>query len=214
MKTLVYASAVLVILLYLLFGAIVVSAQDAVTAVPTAVPTAVQAESAYPIKTVEVLNIGVTDTATEQINTDPYSFLNEQERLFFELLNEHRKNLGCVALIPDINLMKGARYWATKQGYGHASSGYNGECLATTADAKAAFKMWLNSPRHKAIMERSTYRYGGIGFNRSRAVFRTSFEPWLVEPQTTYSTVKSYSKSYSRTYGKNRNRLFSRLFRR
>jgi uncharacterized protein YkwD len=107
--------------------------------------------------------------------------LSESERAFFDLINAHRKSIGLAPLEPCPNLMFGARRWATKNGWGHASHGFNGECIAPAGDAQSAFNVWLKSPRHKRIMEGASYRYGGIGFTRGRAVLRMSIEPWTYQ---------------------------------
>jgi uncharacterized protein YkwD len=122
-------------------------------------------------------------TATKVTTADPTAafaspVLSEQEKLFFELINAHRKSEGLEPLTPCPNLMFGARRWATKHGYGHASGGFNGECLAPSGDAESAFSTWLGSDGHRRIMLRSEYRYGGIGFDRNRAVLRVSREPF------------------------------------
>jgi uncharacterized protein YkwD len=115
--------------------------------------------------------------------------LSEQEQAFFDLINAHRKSLGLEQLTPCPNLMFGARRWATKQGYGHASGGFNGECIAPSGDANSAFTAWLKSDGHRRIMTRSEYRYGGIGFNGYRAVFRASYEPWKYQDTTSTGKI-------------------------
>jgi uncharacterized protein YkwD len=143
------------------------------------------------------------DSANAGVNPQQAAFadpvLSEQEKLFFELLNAHRATLGFCPLTPCPNLMFGARRWATKQGYGHASGGFNGECLAPAADAKTAFNAWLGSAGHRKIMTGSQYCYGGIGFNRSRAVLRVSVKPWPVQDTTSTGKYVMRTRFFKRS---------------
>jgi uncharacterized protein YkwD len=146
--------------------------------------------------------------ATQPVQERSQPDLTAEEQAFFDLINAHRKSIGAPPLTPDPNLMFGARRWSTKHGYGHASHGFNGECLAPYGTATDAFNCWLNSPRHKRIMEGSAFYYAGIGFNRGRAVLRTSIKPWTYQDTTSTPTYKVRSsvfrglftgKAYSRT---------------
>jgi uncharacterized protein YkwD len=153
------------------------------------------------------------DSANAGVNPQQAAFadpvLAEQEKLFFELLNAHRAALGRCPLTPCPNLMFGARRWATWQGYGHASNGFigrrsvsrpfNGECIAPAADAKTAFRIWLKSPGHRRIMTGEQYCYGGIGFNRGRAILRVSVEPWPVQDTTSIGKYVMRTRFFKRS---------------
>jgi uncharacterized protein YkwD len=147
--------------------------------------------------------ISAETQSTQQSTQQQYaafadSVLSDQEQAFFELINAHRKSLGLAPLTPCPNLMFGARRWATRQGYGHASGGYNGECIAPAATAKAAFGIWLDSDGHRRIMEGVSYRYGGIGFNRGRAVLRVSQKPWASQDTTSTGNYVMRSRLFQR----------------
>jgi uncharacterized protein YkwD len=209
MRIAIYLLTAVTFALYFLFGALVLYSQETVQ------------ETGLPAKTAGVLTIGYADTgispdagADAGIVVDPYSFLTEQERRFFEILNRYRAELGCAALIPDVNLTKGSRHWAANGGYYHASSGYNGECLAPNGSADGAFNAWLKSEGHRRIMARAEYKYGGVGFARSRAVFRASYEPWPKAIVNKAAVNKPSNKQYSKSRSKSRSKLFPRLFQR
>jgi uncharacterized protein YkwD len=144
---------------------------------------------------VTLLSLTVFAAASDQSDLSP------QEQRFFELINEFRTHENREALTPDSELMEGARFWATQQGQGHAPlNGFNGECLAPHGYAIGAFVDWLDSSGHRKIMLGQNYKYGGIGFDGTRAVFRAKNGEVI--------------KQYSTTTTRRTPRVFRGLFRR
>jgi uncharacterized protein YkwD len=125
--------------------------------------------------------------------------LSEEEKVFIDLINAERKRFGLAPLKVDPNLMFGARRWATKHGYHHASHGYNGECISHhSSTGRAAFLSWLASENHYKIMHGSEYRYIGIGFERNRAVLRLSIKPYPYQDTTSVQKSRTRIKLFSR----------------
>ena len=129
-----------------------------------------------------------TDQASPQLNMGPETSAREL-RALVQALNRHRESIGCKPLILDKRLARLARNYsetmARENFFGHYDpSGADpfdrmrhagidfraaGENLAFgQTRGLQVYDDWMNSPKHRAVIEDCVYTHYGIGLCRRR----------------------------------------------